>query len=128
MKNLLIIILFCAIRLDSKAENDSCIASLVIESDTVIIGKADTCEEFYTSKIDTIVEIEVKETVQKLMHAKLKKKKALNSKNPQDFGGFLSDLWDALSSLWKPVWGNYEENRMNHTGPYFLFNRDSDNA
>jgi hypothetical protein len=125
MKHLLIFLALILLYGYVKAENDSCITSIIIETDTLLINQLDTCEELVSSKIDTIVEIEVKEAVQKPLHTKLKKQKSLNTKNPEDFGSFFSDLWDAISSLWKPVWGYYEENGMNHSGPYFLFNREN---
>jgi len=125
MKHLLIFLVLILLYVYVKAENDSCIISIIIETDTLLINQFDTCEELVTSKTDTIIEIEVKEAIKKPLHTKLKKQKALNTKSPQDFGSFLSDLWDAFSSLWKPVWGYYEENGMSHSGPYFLFNREN---
>jgi hypothetical protein len=36
---------------------------------------------------------------------------------------WFSDAWDALTDLWKPVWGLYTEDGYRQEGPYFLFDR-----
>lgn len=68
---------------------------------------------------------------------KLNKRSQLNFKvskietiatKPADFGTFLNNFWDVISSPFKPVWGTYEEDDYNKEGPYFLFMHSSGGA
>jgi hypothetical protein len=129
MKNIILLLTVILLCLSVKAENDTCSNLLLTQNDTSLINNVDTsCDEMTFTEVDSTLEI--KEIPFKSTGIKIKKLKKIKtkSKNPQDLGSFFSDLWDAISSLWKPVWGYYKENGMSHSGPYFLFNRESDNA
>ena len=128
MKQLIIIVNIILLSFTINAENDTCQILQISETDTVFTCEVDTCEDCIVAKVDTIIEVNEKYIKSSNTKTQKAKKIGTKTKNAQDFDSFLSDLWDAISSLWKPVWGCYEENGMSHSGPYFLFNRENDNG
>jgi len=129
MKNLILTAFFSIIYLGMYAETDTCGASHPINiSDTICVNEINTIDTLHLNENDSI-STDIKISKHEIKTAtKTKTKSKVLLQKAAGLGDFFDDLWDALSSLWKPVWGYYEENGMNHGGPYFLFNRDSDNA
>jgi hypothetical protein len=104
----------------TNANNDS----LSINNDSLFI---DNCTEIKDSFINNI-EIEKDEIKSNnIAVGKVLNTKKLASK-PEGFGDFMNNLWDIISSPFKPVWGYYEEDNYNKEGPYFLFMHSSGGA
>jgi len=96
MKNIILLLTVILLCLSVKAENDTCSNLLLTQNDTSLINNVDTsCDEMTFTEVDSTLEI--KEIPFKSTGIKIKKLKKIKtkSKNPQDFGNFLSDIWDA---------------------------------
>ena len=96
------------------ADNDSLLINKDSLTETLII---DSCVEVITDNSATITK---QLTLPKTKKTKVKPIIITNNK-PEGFGDFLNDLWDIVSSPFKPVWGYYEEDDMNKEGPYLTF-------
>jgi hypothetical protein len=87
-----------------KANNDS----LVVKTDSITIDNCiainnkDILEEQNTSKIESFNSNKII-TKREETYKALKIKK--NATKPVDFGTFLNNFWDVISSPFKPVWG-----------------------
>jgi hypothetical protein len=105
-----------------EASNDS----LPIKNDSILeINYIENNNELNVNTINK--EKNINQSKKKSIKIKKIRKTQFNN-NPEGFGDFLNDLWDIISSPFKPVWGKYEEDNMRSEGPYFLFNRSSGNA
>ncbi len=92
-----------------------------------------------TSKIDSIYNIEVNETNDSIIEpheenlnfekkaeaekhsSNFKKNRIVKLKSNLKAANWFSDAWDAITDLWKTVWGLYTEDGYRQEGPYFLF-------
>ena len=102
------------------ANNDS----LFVNTDSIV-----PCEETQII-IDSCTEVNNEKNIvlnETYKPAKPKISKLKTNNKPEGLGDFLNDLWDIISSPFKPVWGYYEEENMNNEGPYFMFNRMENN-
>ena len=101
----------------TKANNEY----LVINNDSLVIENIiEVKDSFIDNKEVAKEEIEGNNVTFK----KNLKSKKLATK-PADFGTFLNNFWDIISSPFKPVWGYYEEDDYNKEGPCFLFMNDN---
>jgi hypothetical protein len=114
MKQTLLIIILSFAHLNLTAKNDTFDEISYSQIDTICIDNIDSCD---FKDVETV----------KIFDNK-KQKKAINTAKIKalGLGDFFSDIWDDFTSLFKPVWGYYEENGMRNEGPYFLFNREGD--
>ena len=123
MKKIIVILVAFSIFNKLHANNDS----LLVCNDSIIIENCINKNNYDSVSTEcTVVTEKIK--MGKTKNNKLVKidKSKINNK-PEGFGDFLNDLWDIVSSPFKPVWGYYEEENMNKEGPYFMFNRMENN-
>jgi len=127
MKKIIVILVALGFINKLHANNDS----MLVCNDSIIIENCASKSNYDSVTTENIVEIAALK-VDKFKNKKLGKTKKPNkistNNKPEGFGDFLNDLWDIISSPFKPVWGHYEEENMNNEGPYFLFNRSSGGA
>ena len=98
----------------NKANNDS----LLINSDSIVIADCIKVKDTFMEELKINKEAINKNKFTTI--SKVTKTKPISAQ-PEGFGDFMNNLWDIISSPFKPVWGYYEEDNMRKEGPYFLF-------
>jgi hypothetical protein len=117
MKNFIFTILLSIISFYVYADVDNCaVRYSEHNSDTIVIiattaaSSLSLNENFSEATCISSEEHFIKNS-KKNTKSKIRLQKALG------LGDFFSDIWDDFTSLFKPVWGYYEENGMRSEGP-----------
>ncbi|MFA9212315.1 MAG: hypothetical protein ACEQSR_00510 [Candidatus Methylacidiphilales bacterium] len=122
MKKTIVTVLIILLNLfNTKANSDS----LTVKIDSVYNTEVSEINDSIIEPHEECLNFE-KKLAEEKCNSSLKKNGNIKLKTKLKAANWFSDVWDAFTDLFKPVWGLYTEDGYRQEGPYFLFDRKLD--